>query len=198
MKIIGLTGPSGSGKGTVAKILEQYNIPTVDTDLVYRKILNPPSKCLEELKLNFGNDIMNPDKTLDRTKLASIVFSDPQKLKLLNSITHKYILERTSKRISYRRNRGYTAITIDAPALFESGFDSKCDFVITVTANRDIRISRIMSRDNIGRDAAEKRINAQPTIEFYTSKSKYTIENNGDISSLTNSIIEIIKLEKLV
>ena len=196
--IIGLTGPSGSGKGMVAKMFEQYNIPTVDTDLVYHKLLKPPSKCLEELKLNFGNNIVCEDQTLDRPKLASIVFSDKQKLNLLNSITHKYILERTSRRIRYRRNLGCPAITIDAPALFESGFDSKCDFVIAVIADKDTRISRIMSRDNIEYDAAKKRIDAQPNPEFYTSKSKYTIGNDGDTASLEKSVIEIIKLENLI
>ena len=198
MKIIGLTGPSGSGKGTIAKILKKYNIPTVDTDLVYRKLLIPPSECLNELQKNFGDSIIREDKTLDRPKLAAIVFSDPEKLKLLNSITHKYILARTSQRINYRRKRGYRAITIDAPALFESGFDAKCDFIITVTADRNTRVSRIMARDKIERVAAEKRIDAQPPIDFYTSRSKYTIENNGDLNALTDSIIKIIGLEELI
>lgn len=198
MKIIGLTGPSGSGKGTVANIFKKYNIPTVDTDLVYRKLLSPPSACLDELRENFGNIIIRPDQTLDRPKLASIVFSDPKKLKLLNSITHKYILARTSRRIYYRKKLGYSAITIDAPALFESGFDAKCDFVIAVTANRNSRIARIMSRDGIESDAAEKRIDAQPPLEFYTSRSKYTIENNDDIDTLTDRIIEIIERENLI
>lgn len=195
MKIIGLTGPSGSGKGTAAGLLEKHGIPTIDTDAVYRKILIPPSMCLDELRAAYGPSIIRPDGTLDRKALAAVVFADREKLALLNSITHKYILARTNKRISYRRRRGSAAVTVDAPALFESGFDEKCDFIIAVTANRDSRTTRIMQRDGLDRAAAERRINGQPPEEFYTSRADYTVENDGTSEELEKKLVGILRRE---
>ena len=135
MKVIGLTGPSGR-QGHSRAFTQKHGIPAIDTDRLYRKILIPPSPCLDDLKATFGDSIIRPDGTLDRKALAAIVFSDKAKLSLLNSVTHKYILARVKKRIAYRARRGERAVIVDAPALFESGFDAKCDITITITAGR--------------------------------------------------------------
>ena len=94
MLVIGLTGPSGSGKGWISNLLSRYGIPAIDTDAVYHDLLIPPSPCLSELVENFGEGIIK-DGRLNRQALASIVFSDSAKLKMLNEITHKYILKET-------------------------------------------------------------------------------------------------------
>lgn len=198
MKIIGLTGPSGSGKGTAAHLLEKHGVPTIDTDGVYRKILIPPSMCLDELRSAFGVEVIQPDGTLDRKALAALVFTDKEKLSLLNSITHKYILERTKKRIAYRRRCGAPAVTVDAPALFEAGFDSSCDFVIAVIADRTSRVERIMQRDGIDREAAQRRVSGQYPDEFYTSRSNYVIKNDGTSEELEQAVLEILRSEKIM
>ncbi len=198
MKIIGLTGPSGSGKGTAALLLLKHNIPSIDTDKVYRKILIPPSQCLDELREAFGPEVIRPDGTLDRRALASVVFADREMLALLNSVTHKYILARTQKRIAYRRRTGREAVIVDAPALFEAGFDQKCDFVVTVTASREARIERIMQRDGFDRAATERRIDGQPPEDFYTSRSDYTVANNGTLDELEAALLEVLRREKII
>lgn len=197
MKIIGLTGPSGVGKGWVCKQLEQFNIPAIDTDAVYHSLLVPPSPCLDELVMTFGQQILSNGE-LDRAALASIVFSDPQKLKRLNSITHKYILARTDVLLDMYRQKGHKAAIVDAPALFESGYDKNCDFVITVLADKDIRLKRIIKRDNISIQAAQNRINAQKSDEFYSSHAQYTLINNGNDKALNQDILSILKKEGLV
>ena len=197
MKIIGLTGPSGSGKGTAARILETHGVPTIDTDEVYRKILIPPSPCLNELKATFGSGVIKVDGTLDRKALAAIVFADRDSLSLLNKVTHKYILERTKKRIAYRRRCGAPAVTVDAPALFEAGFENHCDFVIAVIAERDSRIERIMQRDGLDRTAAQRRIDGQPPDEFYTRRSDYVIRNDGSSEELEAAVLDILRREKI-
>lgn len=179
MKIIGLTGPSGSGKGWVCNILNSGGIPSVDTDAVYHALLCPPSHCLDELRNGFGDGIIKPDGTLDRRALADIVFSDSHRLEQLNAITHKYILERTNVLLEQFAARGCPAAVIDAPALFEAGWGDKCDFVIAVLADRETRLRRIIERDGLPHEAAEQRLRAQPCDSFYTSRAKYTVLNNG-------------------
>lgn len=192
MLIIGLTGPSGSGKGHVGKYLKEKNIPSIDTDAVYHALLIPPSECLDELTNVFGREILTSDGTLDRAALARIVFSDEEKLKTLNSVTHKYILARTDELLRGYAKDGYAAAIVDAPALFESGYDKKCDFVITVTAPRELRIKRIIKRDGLSQEAATRRIDAQKSDEFYSSRSKYTVINNEDDEAVKqiDSILE--------
>lgn len=194
MIVIGLTGPSGSGKGWVSSILDKYNIPTIDTDAVYHDLLIPPSPCLSELVDTFGSTILTDNK-LNRPALAAIVFSDPEKLKLLNRITHKYILKKTDSLLQQYEKDGYQAATVDAPALFESGYDKKCDFVIAVTAPQELRLQRILRRDSISIDNALKRISAQPDDEFYSSRAKYTVCNNNDDVQLTKDLCAILEQE---
>ncbi|HHT54827.1 MAG TPA: dephospho-CoA kinase [Clostridiales bacterium] len=198
MKIIGITGPSGSGKGTAGLLLQKYGIPTIDTDKLYRKILIPPSPCLDELRATFGDSIIRADGTLDRKALAAIVFTDKTKLSLLNSVTHKYILARVKKRIAYRTRRGERAVIVDAPALFESGFDKKCDITITITASRKSRIERIMQRDRLDRAAAERRIDGQPPEEFYTSRADYAISNDGSPEELEAALLSVLRLKGII
>ena len=194
MIIIGLTGPSGSGKGWVSKLLCKYGIPSIDTDEVYHELLVPPSPCLGDLVNAFGKDILTDGK-LNRSVLASIVFTDPQKLKLLNEITHKYILGETNLRLQKYQNNGYQAAIVDAPALFESGYDKKCDFVIAVTAPRELRLKRILKRDSITPNEASRRIDAQPNDEFYVSQSKYAVCNNDNDVELAQSLRAILLQE---
>ena len=198
MKIIGITGPSGSGKGTAGLLLQKYGIPTIDTDKLYRKILITPSPCLDELRATFGDSIIRADGTLDRKALAAIVFTDKTKLSLLNSVTHKYILARVKKRIAYRTRRGERAVIVDAPALFESGFDKKCDITITITASRKSRIERIMQRDRLDRAAAERRIDGQPPEEFYTSRADYAISNDGSPEELEAALLSVLRLKGII
>lgn len=182
MKVIGLTGPSGSGKSTVAKLL---GFPVVDADIVAREVMRPSEPCLKECAAAFGEDIVLPDGTLDRAKLASRAFSSPDKTELLNSITFPHINARIEKKI---KMLGESVVILDAPQLFESGCNEMCDFIVGVLASEDIRLSRILSRDNITESTAKKRMSAGLSSEFFKAHCDRIIWNNGDLDELSESL----------
>ena len=191
MKVIGMCGGSGSGKGTVCSLFLEYNIPSIDTDMVYRELTSKTSECLDSLVASFGDAILNPEGSLDRAKLASVVFEgeDSQvKLNTLNKIAHHYILDKTRKIITEYKNSGCAAVIVDAPVLFESGFDSECDIILAVIADRDKRIERIIARDNISKEKAEARINSQLSDDELISRSDIVVYNNGNMNELKNEI----------
>ncbi len=194
MKIIGLCGGSGSGKGTVATLLAKMGIPTVDTDLVYRTLTSGPSECLSALADKFGREIIAEDGSLDRAVLRPRVFSGDgaeERLRRLNEISHFHILAETRRRLSEYEKAGFFAATVDAPLLYESGFDSECHAVIAVVADRETRISRIIARDGISREAAEQRIATQISDEELCKRADYVIVNDGNYDTLCASVRDI-------
>ena len=194
MKIIGLTGPSGSGKGELCAILAKFGICCIDTDRVYHQLLIPPSDCLNELRDHFGAHVIREDGTLSRPALAKTVFAKgaEDKLAALNKITHKYVLGKAREMIADFEKSNCSAVIVDAPALYESGFDKECDFCVAVLADKEIRISRIMARDELSYQAASARINAQKPDSFYTERAKIVIHNDSDRSELLAKAREII------
>ncbi len=193
MIVIGLTGNSGSGKSCVCQNFLKYNINSIDTDKTAREVCNKGKPCLNELVNFFGNTILNPDGTLNRKALAAIAFSDKQKHYALNSITHKYILSEVRLWLDTQKHEKRIAAIVDAPLLFESGFAKECDVIIAVTAKKDIRINRILERDDITVDAAELRLSKQGDDTFYTHKANYVIENNGSLEDLYTQTDKIYK-----
>lgn len=188
---IGICGGSGSGKSTISDLLRSYNILPINTDNIYRELTSSKTPCIDALISEFGKEIVNGDFSLNRKKLAGIVFSDSHKHKRLNEIAHFYVLSEVRKIIEKAKAEGYFAALVDAPLLFESGFDSECNFIIAVTADEDLRISRIVKRDNISKEDAKMRIKSQLSDEFIASRADYVINNDGDTASL-NVLLESI------
>ena len=191
--IVGLTGSSGSGKSTVAKVFQGNGFHHIDCDEISRNVTGAGSDCLNEITLNFGDGILLPDGMLNRHALGEIVFRDAQKLKLLNEITHKYILKAVEDIIS----ESESDVLIDAPLLFEADLDKRCDINIGVIADRSIQIKRIALRDGISEDTAAQRLAKQHDNGFFIKNCDYCIENNGLESELIKNTEELIlKLER--
>ncbi len=177
MKIIGLTGLTGAGKSTIAQKLMAYGCYHIDADKVAREVINSNENVKNKLKERFGNDVINADGTTNRPLLASRAFADEESTNALNKITHPAVTEEIKSIIKDISEVGYRGIIIDAIALFESGLNSLCDFNVTVIAPKEIRLDRIMKRDNITKEKALERINAQKDESFFTSKADFVLWN---------------------
>lgn len=189
MLIIGVTGGSGSGKSKLCESLAKLGVYVIDADIVSRKILERGSPALDEVVNSFGKAILHPNGSLNRKKLGNIVFSNPNKLDLLNKITHKHIIASIMYEL---RKKNPEVAAIDAAVLFESGMDKMCDFIVTVSADLELRVKRIILRDEIDEKSARLRINAQNGDEFYMSKSNYVVENKENLD-MDMVALEILK-----
>ena len=176
MLVVGLTGGSGSGKGYLSSLLNDDDICIIDTDKVYHKMISVPSACVEALVAAFGENIRSDSGGINRAELGSIVFSSKEKLELLNSIAHGFIREKCSEIMS---DCGAKIVLLDAPVLFESGFDSMCDLTVGVVASEETRVQRIVKRDMISLDKAYARIRNQHSDEWFREKCDIVIENDG-------------------
>lgn len=201
MKIIGLTGPSGAGKSTLCETFEELGVPCINTDDIYHELTSKPSPCLNELKKKFGDSIINENGSLDRAKLAALVFSGEhakENLANLNATTHKYVWEETNKRLTQFMRKNKKAAVIDAPALFSSKiFIGACDFIISVLCDKEIRTERIIKRDHISKESALARINAQPGNEFFIENSDYYIQNCGTKEEMAYQLSTILEQEEI-
>ena len=202
LTIIGVCGRSGSGKGYVSRLFSLFGIPSVDTDAVYRDIISggAVTECVGELVSAFGSSIIDEEGKLIRRRLANTVFAEgaENKLKILNEITHKYILAETLRICSEYKKQGKRAVIIDAPVLFESGFDYYCDVKLCVTAEDDILLDRICQRDSIPEFEARRRLENQMSSERLRELCDYEIVNDGsaDIIAQIKEFIEKYQLDK--
>ena len=187
--VIGLCGRSGAGKGMVSLAFSRLGVPSVDTDAVYREMTSSDGECMTALRAAFGDGIVAPDGSLDRRALAAVVFKSRRKLKLLNRITHPLILAETERRVgNYRGEADY--VIVDAPVLFESGYNKKCDCIVAVDAPDEILIKRITERDGIDAEAAKRRLHSQKKLTKIRKKVDFTIMNDGDLASLDEKVAE--------
>lgn len=175
--IVGLTGPTGAGKGFVSDYLVKLGCYVSDTDKIAREITMKDSPFLSILAENFGQDIIDENGELKRKLLAERAFCNKENQMLLNSLMHPEIIRISTERCRTSLENGARAAIIDAPLLFEAEGDRYCDTVIAVIAPEEIRTERIMARDNITSEQARSRISVQHCDDFYTSKSEFTVRS---------------------
>ena len=193
--VLGLTGPSGAGKGVVAaRLQDAHGFVWIDTDAVYHELTSSPSPCLDELKAAFGEGVIR-DGALCRPALAAIVFAPDakDKLELLGSITHKHVLTVTHEKVQKARQSGAVGAIIDAPLLFESGADATCTHTLAVLADKQTRLARIMARDGLSKEAAQKRLDAQKPDAYYCERADFIIENYGELQAVQACADAIVK-----
>ncbi len=188
MKTIGLTGPTGSGKSTVARYAESIGFAVIDCDAVAREVVEKGSPLLETISDAFGNNVIQPDGTLDRKALAAAAFCSKSSTEKLNSIMLPVITERIKAKSNAYKARGVEYLLLDAPTLFESGADKMCDAVIAVLCPEALRRERIKRRDGLTDEQADVRLRASKPDGFYLERTPYIAVNDGDEADFLSRI----------
>jgi dephospho-CoA kinase len=191
-KVIAITGGIGSGKSVVTKLFEQWGAKTVDADILAREVVEPNTEGFKKVVEHFSGDMILADGSLNRSRLASIIFSDPVQKKVLESILHPLIRDRWLRKLEELKKSGAPIIAYIVPLFFESTAEMKeIEKVILISAPEETRISRIMARDQFPRNMAELRIRAQLPDSAKIDKSDFVIKNDSTLESLESQARDV-------
>lgn len=185
--ILGITGGTGSGKSTLLSVVSQLGGTVIDCDRVYHELLQTSPSLLAAIEDRFPGTVAGG--ALQRKKLGAIVFSDPEKLKALNRITHSAIRAEVLRRME----NACGLIAIDAIALHESGLAELCDTTVAITAPLSHRIARLMARDGIPEDYAASRIAAQKSDDWFCRQCNHVLENDSTEAEFRNKCLAFLR-----
>ena len=192
MKVIGLTGSIGSGKSTVSCFFEELGAVVIDADQVSRQVVEPGSPALKELTVTFGENILNPDGSLNRTLVAEIVFNSDEKRELLNSIIHPMIFNEINSTIGEYREKGTEIIILEAALILEKkGLIKLIDKLIVVSIDEETQKKRLEVRGDLPKEQINARINSQLTNNEKIKHADYIIDNNQDLVNTREQVREL-------
>ncbi len=190
--LLGVTGGIATGKSTVARILEEMGAATIDFDVVSREVVAPGKPAWQQIVEYFGKEVLKKDGTLDRKKMAEIVFHQPEKRKKLEECTHPRIFEEYLRRVEeYLSKDARAIIQAVVPLLIESGVQSLFHKILLVYTPERIQIERLIERDGISRDMAERILQAQMPIEEKKAHADYIVDNSGPVSEMKTQLVSI-------
>ena len=192
--IIGLTGSIASGKSTVSKMLQDKGFFIIDADIVAREVVELGSDTLQEIKKQFGIEVIYTDGTLNREVLGSMIFHQPAKRKQLNDIMHPAIRKEMLKQRDELTKKEIATFFMDIPLLFESRLQHLVEKILVVSVTEDVQLERLMSRNNLSKEEAEARIKSQLPISEKEKGADAVIYNNGSIEESKKQLEAILKL----
>lgn len=183
--LIGVTGNIACGKTAVMTELEVLGATIIDGDLVYRDLTGPSSALVQQLGAVFGHQIVNPDGSLNRRELGTIVFSDPEALQSLDRLTHPTIVHEVLRRIDVAST---PVVATDGIKLLETSLGDECDEIWVVICSLERQRERLMARNGITRDEADRRIAAQPPVSEKIDRADVVITNDGSLDELRTAV----------
>ena len=194
MVIIGLTGSIATGKSTVSTMLRDAGMPIVDADVVAREVVEPGTHTLEAIKLAFGPGVIE-NGVLNRSQVGNIVFDNQSELQRLNAIMQPAIRSVMADKINFWRTQHVPVLILDIPLLFEREYDKNyhVDKIIVVSADPEVQLARLKSRDSLDERQAKNRMRTQMPIAEKVARADYVINNNGDKSQLKAQVDNLIE-----
>jgi dephospho-CoA kinase len=192
LHLFGLTGGLASGKSTVAARFREKGLPVIDADELAREVVRPGSEGIEAVVKAFGDSVRLPDGSLDRARLAGIVFGDPEKRRLLNSILHPRIGALTAERAASLDAAGHRLACYEAALLVENGLADAFRPLVVVAAPEDVQVARAMARDAASEEQVRARLAAQLPLSAKTAAADHVIENAGDRAETERRADEVL------
>jgi dephospho-CoA kinase len=193
MKRVGLTGGIATGKSHVRAVFEALGVPTIDADVLAHKAVAPGSATFEAVKARFGPAVLDSAGGLDRRKLGSVVFADPQARKDLEAIIHPEVVEAIDRWFSSLDARVHPFAIADVPLLYEASRERDYDVVIVTACELPTQIRRVMARDGISEGEAKQRIAAQLPIEDKIRRADHVIRTDGLLAATNAQVHEVYK-----
>lgn len=194
MKIIGLTGNIASGKSRVAALWRARGIPVGDSDAFAREAVEPGTEGLRKIEARFGSEVLRPDGTLDRARLRSIVFSDPEARRDLEAIVHPVIAALRDLWLAERRGEGHALVVLEIPLLFEAGLEDSVDRIVFVDAGEEERIRRLVEDRGVPRPEAGRMVAAQEGAEGKRTRSHHLLRNEGTVDELDRAAMALLEM----
>ena len=192
MLLIGLTGGVATGKSTVAKLLKTCGAVIIDADALAREVVQPGKPAWRDIVRLYGEQVLKPDRTLNRPALAHIVFRDSHKLRALNAIIHPRVAREQARLTRDIGRKDPDAIVMyDVPLLFEAGVDKRVDRIVVVAADRETQITRLQRRDHLTRAEALRRIRSQLPLATKIKQADYVIDGTLPLSQLKRTVKDL-------
>jgi len=191
---VGLTGGIGCGKSTVAKMLADKGAHVIDFDVLAHRVQEPGRAAWRAIVERFGEGVLNADRSIDRTRLGSVVLADPEKLRQLNDIVHPIVLAEWRRKIAEIETRYPEAIVLsDIPLLVEAGVEALFDLVVVVYASPEDQIRRIMERNGYSRDEAQRRLSVQMPIDEKLKHADIVVRNHASLDRTRDDVDHVWK-----
>jgi len=191
---VGLTGGIGCGKTTVAKMLADKGAQVIDFDILTHRVQEPGQAAWRAIIDRFGEGVLNADRSIDRTRLGSVVLADPEKLRQLNDIVHPIVLAEWRRQLAeIKKGRPEAIVLSDVPLLIEVGLEGLFDLVLLVYASREDQIRRIMQRNGFSRDEAERRLSVQMDIDEKLKHADIVVRNQASLARTREDLDQIWK-----
>lgn len=190
MLVVGLTGNIGSGKSTVARLLESRGVRVIDADVLAREAVAIGSPALGRIVARWGRGVLGADGALDRAALRRVVFANAAERRALDAIVHPEVKARRDELLASARAVGVRVVVCDIPLLFEAGLVDEVDVVLLVDAPRDVRLERLVRDRGLSQTDALAMIDAQLPAETKRARSAYVIDNDGTLDTLRARVEE--------